>query len=301
MTVVRPDFGSRFTIGGSEAAAAVGVDPYRSPVMLWAEKTGRYQRPETDAMRWGKLLEPVVFAQLEREGWDVMPALDVEWQHDSLTWLRGHVDGFVDIDGARGVLEIKTANHWTGREWSSDAGAPLAYLVQVQHYLYLTGLEVALLACLIDGQRLELRTVERDDAALDRILEREDEFLRYVRQDVPPPPDGSKSTDEALKHLFPTAEERTMRLSTAGYDAVKQARLLKSDLENVKTQLAECEQRIKLEMGEATVAVSPFDTLAAKWTSVSQRRFDTTAFKAAHPDLYDEFAVSKPSRRFTLE
>src|SRR6266487_441319 len=82
MTVVDLATRRRDKIGGSEAASACGVDPFRSRIMLWAEKTGRIERPETEAMKWGKLLEPVVFAGLERQGYDVMPAPDGEWSHD---------------------------------------------------------------------------------------------------------------------------------------------------------------------------------------------------------------------------
>src|SRR6266536_6700739 len=123
MTVVDLATRRRDKIGGSEAASACGVDPFRSRIMLWAEKTGRVERPETEAMKWGKLLEPVVFQELERQGYDVMPAPDVEWSHDSFARIVGHVDGFVALDGERAVLEIKTASPFAAHDWHSDAGA----------------------------------------------------------------------------------------------------------------------------------------------------------------------------------
>ena len=67
------------TIGGSEAAAACGVDPYRSRVWLWGEKTGRpgFERPETEAMRWGKRLEDDIDDALRELGYDVTEARDL--------------------------------------------------------------------------------------------------------------------------------------------------------------------------------------------------------------------------------
>ena len=301
MTVVSLDTRRRDTIGGSEAASACGVDPFRSRIMLWAEKTGRVERPETEAMKWGKLLEPVVFQELERQGFDVMPAPAEEWSHFDLKWMVGHVDGFVDIGDARGVLEIKTGSVFASHDWQSDAGAPLPYLVQVQHYLWLTGCPVALLACLIGGQRLELRTVEYDPDVAEAIVDLEADFLKYVRTDRPPPPDGSKSAADAIRALHPVSNGKTVRLDKATWEACKELKARKEQLQTVKRQADELQQRIELAMGDAEVAISPFDTTAAKWTSREVTRIDTTVLKAARPEIASEFAVTKPERRFTLE
>ena len=40
----------RFTVGGSDVAAAAGIHPFVSPVMLWLQKTGRVEVAETEAM-----------------------------------------------------------------------------------------------------------------------------------------------------------------------------------------------------------------------------------------------------------
>jgi putative phage-type endonuclease len=301
MTVVDLDTRRRTTIGGSEAASACGVDPFRSRIMLWAEKTGRIERPATEPMMWGTILEPVIFKFLEATGWNVMPAPAEEWTHDGWRWLVGHPDGFVELGGVRGVLEVKTAGPWSGHDWHSDAGAPLPYLVQMHHYLALTGLEVGLLACLVGGQRLELRTVECDEHVLEAMLEREQNFLTFVRTDRPPPPDGSASAKEAIRALHPTSNGTTTRLDRATWEACKELKARKEQMQTIKRQADELQQRIELAMGDAEVAVSPFDTTAAKWTSREVTRIDTTALKAARPEIASEFAVTKTERRFTLE
>ena len=301
MTVVDLDTHRREKIGGSEAASACGVDPWRSRIMLWAEKTGRIERPATEAMMWGSILEPVVFKFLEATDWDVFPAPAVEWMHAENSWMTGHVDGFVELGGLRGVLEIKTANAFASHDWSSDSGAPLPYLVQVHHYMALTGLDVALLACLVGGQRLELRTVYRDEAVIESMMEREQELLRYIRTDTPPPPDGSASAKDAIRALHPAANGKTMRLSRKGWENVLALRERKEQLEIVKRQAAELQQALELEMGDAEKAVSPFDTPAARWPTVQSTRLDSKALKAARPDVHSEFAVATSTRRFTLE
>jgi len=59
----------RTGIGGSDAAAAVGLNPYMSARELWLDKTGRAEgmpRPDpndtTSPTYWGTLLEPIVAA-----------------------------------------------------------------------------------------------------------------------------------------------------------------------------------------------------------------------------------------------
>lgn len=301
MTVVELDTRRREKIGGSEAAAACGVDPYRSRVMLWAEKTGRLERPDTEAMHFGRLLEPVVFAELERRGFELMPAPADEWTHSDAYFMVCHPDGFVALEGERGLLEIKTAGHFAGHDWSSDAGAPLAYQVQAHHNMEVTGCDVCLLACLVAGQRLELRTVRRDREVIAAMVELEAEFREYLIADTPPPPDGSSSAHDAIRAMYPESSGKTVRLDRATWDAVLELRARKDQLATVKAQVAELQQRIELAMGDAELAVSPFDTPAAKWPTIQQTRLDTTALKAARPEVYAEFAATRPIRRFTLE
>lgn len=84
-----------FTLGGSDAAAACGVDPWKSPVMLYLEKTGVVVREESEAMRFGRKLEAVVWGELEERGYDLLPAPADGFTDSERPWLVGHPDGFV--------------------------------------------------------------------------------------------------------------------------------------------------------------------------------------------------------------
>jgi predicted phage-related endonuclease len=298
MTVVVLDARRTQTIGGSEAASACGVDPYRSRIMLWAEKSGRVEREQAEHMLWGNLLEPVIFAELERRGYEVMPAPADGFREG---WLTGHPDGFIPIDGEAGILEVKTAGAWSAQAWHEEAGAPLPYLMQLHHYFALTSREVGLLACLVGGQRLELRTVERDDAVIARMLELEGEFLDYLKRDEPPPPNGSDSANDALRALYPEGGGGVVRLDKAHWKIKRELDGLREQEEAIKRQKAEREQRLKAFMGDAEEAISPFDTPACKWTAYERTSLDTKALKAARPEVYSEFATTKTLRRFTVE
>ena len=301
MTVVSLDTHRAAKIGGSEAAAACGVNPYESRIALWYRKTQGIEREATETMRWGTLLEPVVFQELERQGFDVMPAPADGFTADALPWLIGHPDGFVALGGERGVLEIKTTGQWSAADWHSDAGAPLPVLVQTHHYMMLTDTGVALVACLIGGQRLEVRTLERDDDALVAILDREREMVELIAKGEPPEVDGSNSAHETIMAMHPSANGETIRFDKSTMQLVREARELHEQRDVIDRQYKEHVQKIQLAMGDAEHAISPFDTPAARWPTVNATRLDTSALKAARPDVYSEFAVSKPTRRFTLE
>jgi putative phage-type endonuclease len=50
----------RTGIGGSDIAAILGLSPWRTPLDVYRDKVDGAEQPETEAMRWGRLLEDVI-------------------------------------------------------------------------------------------------------------------------------------------------------------------------------------------------------------------------------------------------
>lgn len=288
------------TLGGSTAAAAAGIDPYRSRVMLWCELTGRVEREETEAMRWGTALEGVIAHELTERGYFTSrwsgPVTDPE-----RPWLIGHPGGVVELEGEggpEGLLEIKTASVFAAR-W--DESPPLHYEAQCQVYMHLTGLHRALLACLVGGQRLVLQEVERDEKAIALLLAAMEELLGYVERDEPPPPDGSDSATDALKAMYPQATEgRAHRLTAQEYGWYQELRARREQESEVSAQKAELENLLKAAMGDAEVALSPHDAEVLRWSNVTTTRVDTKLLRETRPELSGLFTTTTESRRFTV-
>ena len=296
----------RTGIGGSDAAAAVGLSPYQSALELWLDKTGRAEgmpRPAPDDTNspatWGTLLEPIVAAVYTRITGNRVRKINAVLRHPTIPWLLANIDREVVGERDVQILECKTAGEHGARLWRD--GVPEYVELQVQHQLAVTGKTAAHVAVLLCGQALEVFRVERDDALIARLIELEERFWYYVETDTPPPADGSESADRALRHLYPGnggtvdfSDDR--RLSSVFADLVA----VRGEIEAHQAIEAKLKQTIQQAMGEATRAV--FET-----GSVSFRRsrdssgVDLKRLLAEHPEFETKYAIPKSgSRRFLV-
>ena len=141
-------------IGGSDAASAMGLNPYKSQLELWMDKTGRDGNlPKTDPndesspMYWGNLLESVVASHYcKRTGYKVR-RINAVLQHPTVPWMLANIDreviGVPDVQ----ILECKTAGMNGARLWKE--GVPEYVQLQVMHQLAVTGKQTADVAVLI--------------------------------------------------------------------------------------------------------------------------------------------------------
>ncbi|HKR38412.1 MAG TPA: YqaJ viral recombinase family protein [Paraburkholderia sp.] len=293
-------------IGGSDAAAAVGLHPYMSPLELWLVKTGRdahLPHPDphdtTEPVYWGTLLEPIVAAAYTKQTGNKVRRVNAVLQHPSIPFMLANVDR--EVVGCRAVqlLECKTAGEFGGRLWRN--GVPEYVQLQVQHQLAVTGRQAADVAVLICGQKLEVHRIGRDDGLIARLIELEASFWRYIETDTPPPADGSESADRALRCLYPGAGgtvdfTHDRRLSSAFADLLT----VRADIEAREQVEAQLRQTIVQAMGEADRA--EFETGSVSYkrskdgTGVNLKRL-----LADHPHLATQYAITKPgSRRFLV-
>ncbi|PRH49692.1 YqaJ viral recombinase family protein [Burkholderia multivorans] len=293
-------------IGGSDAAAAVGLNPYVSPLELWLDKTGRADglpRPDpadtTSPTYWGTLLEPIVAAVYTQQTGNRVRKVNAVLRHPTIPFMLANIDR--EIVGAHDVqiLECKTAGEFGARLWRD--GVPEYVQIQVQHQLAVTGKTAADVAVLLCGQALEVFRIERDDALIGRLAELEAAFWRYVETDTPPPADGSESADRALRHLYPghggTVDFTDDRpLSSTFTDLVA----VRAEIEARQQIEAKLKQTIQQAMGDATRALFETGEVSFK-RSKDSAAVDLKRLLADHPEYETQYAISKPgSRRFLV-
>ena len=96
-------------IGGSDAAAVVGMSPFSSPYSLWAEKTGKIPEFEGNlTTEVGSYLEEFVAKLFERETGKKVRRKNRMLINTDYPWAFGDVDRMVV--GEKAFLEIKTTN-----------------------------------------------------------------------------------------------------------------------------------------------------------------------------------------------
>lgn len=288
-------------IGGSDAAAICGQSRYRSPLKVWLDKTGALDDDhDNEAMEWGRRLEPIVAdATAERTGltFAEMPVLLASPERD---WQLANVDRFaVDKHGDWSVAEIKTAGHWAGSEWD-DGAVPDAYLLQGCHYLAVTGLPRVIFGVLIGGQRLEVRTVERDEELIEHLTTIEAEFWQRVLNLTPPDPDGSKATTDLLAHLYDVKPGSI--LTVDDLDRVRHhldERAYEKQAEAYHAERAAMhENALKALIGEHEVAKDHDGRVLFTWKQSKVHRLDTKSLRAAEPELADAHTTTTTQRRF---
>lgn len=289
----------RLSIGCSDAAAACGVDPSCSAVELWLYLTGRVEREQTEAMRWGALLRPVILAELSERGYIVTPEDGWELIDPSRPWLVGHPAGIVELPVGTAVLVVKTSSHW---QHATADDVPLAAAAQAQLYMALAGLPLALVAILVGGQRLELRELTFDPRAVELLLAGVDSFAGYLTTDTAPPPDGSQSARDALAALYPDAQPaKRVRLVGDDWQTYRELKARREQRDAIERQVTELENRLKAAMADAEVALSPFDTEVVHWRNVTTHRIDTKAIREQRPHWAELFTVATTTRRFTVQ
>lgn len=293
-------------IGGSDAAAAVGLNPYKSQLELWLEKTGRdadLSQPDpndtAEPVYWGTLLEPIVAAAYTKQTGSRVRKVNAVLQHPDIPFMLANLDR--EVIGAPGVqiLECKTAGEFGARSWSE--GVPEYVQLQVQHQLAVTGKLAADVAVLICGQKLEVHRIHRNDELIARLIPLEARFWEYVSGDTPPPADGSESAERALRCLYPgnasTVDLRDDRsLSAAFADLV----LLKNDIKIREEQAERLKQTLMQAMGDASAAQFETGEVFFK-RSKDSIGIDFKQLLTEHPELATQYATTKPgSRRFLI-
>lgn len=295
----------RSGLGGSDALASLGLSPYSSRYSVWADKRGLLpEQDDNEAMKWGRLLEPVIAQQFEEQtGISTMTCGLM--RHVDRGWQLASVDRLTE-DGA--VLEIKTTSAYRAGDWDGDQLADAAE-AQLQHYLAVTGLEHGYAAALIGGQRLEIRHVWRNDRLIKVLIEAEEELWALVEAGTAPALDGSEATTNALKHLHPWAEtDLEVELSDDAMEALRRYNDLGKEIKALTEQRCAAKNVVCAELGDAITGLyddrevvtwknngaldedllrTGAPDIAAEFTAtVTVDRLERTQLAAAHPDLY---------------
>ncbi|KKN36573.1 hypothetical protein LCGC14_0772430 [marine sediment metagenome] len=258
----------RTGLGGSDAPAVLGISSWSTPYELWAEKSGLIEAgdlSDKECVQWGDRLEGVIGeAYAEKTGRTVTrwPKYTIA-RHNEHHWMIctpdatqvGHPTNDPPGFQKRGDLQIKTANQYKLCEWQDEP--PLAYQVQLQHELAVTGDEWGTLAVLIGGQTSREFDFLRNERFIAALMEQEEAFWDRVQSGNPPPVDGSKATTSALLKLHPEDSGEAIDLPAEAAQWDKELAEVKANLKALEARENELKNQLRDAIGKATYGLLP--------------------------------------------
>lgn len=310
-------------LGGSDIGAILGLSPYRTPVDVWAEKTGRAPgQEETLQMRFGTYAEEFVAREYTAKTGNAVQRF-TSMLHHSTAPVLGNVDRLVIPAGAKIAshkteirtdlgLECKTANAFAAfnsDDWGDEGTdqIPPAYLVQCATYMALTGCRAWDLAVLFGNQEVRVYNLKRDNELESEIIARASEWWgKHIVADVPPEP----TCEADIKRLYPSDNGSAIEADTETLELIARAVELRHQIAALEAELDGDKKAgsigvigsIKAYMGESSRIVLGAEEIITWKASKPSQRFDTKAFQVAHPELYQQFIkTGEVSRRFILK
>lgn len=309
-------------LGGTDAAAVMGISPWSTPVELWQEKTGRKRKDPVDPMRAkilarGRKLEPFIremaIEKLGERGLQVeLLACNERYQDPEHPFLACEIDfellvtGSIVIDGQ--LLELhrehvnadaKSVSGFARKKWGLEdtEDVPIEYAAQFQHGLMITGRRLCLVAALRSFDDVDLFWTRRDQETITGMRQREVEFwINHVLADVAPDPFNFSD----IKLLFPLDNGLSVEATTEIAEKVAQLRDIKSRLRDFE----EAEEALTFEIGEF---ISPHAILTyrgkeiATWKGQGRRALDQKLLAEKHPEIMDECMSTSTIRVLRLK
>lgn len=241
----------------SDVSAVLGLNPYKSPLELWMEKTGNAPgQVQTEPMEMGLRMEPVILDLYRDRTGRVAKPFQRLCVSRTAPWLGATCDAWTLIDGEDAPVELKNASVYVGEDWAE--GVAEYYLPQVMTQMLVMGSRRASVGCLIGGNRFVWADVEWDQALADRILSEGAAFMETIKNGAPPAPDGSESSARALAARFP--KEEPGKVIALDQRAVELDALIRSCQDGAKAFEASAElarQELKTLIGDAHKGVLP--------------------------------------------
>lgn len=284
-------------LGGTDAAAALGVSRWKSPLDVYLDKRGEAPPVEDNAaMYWGRTLEPIVREEYERQTGSAVVLQDFARSVEH-PFMVGHLDGRRADDGR--VVEIKTARSADNWGEPGSADIPADYIAQTHHYMLLTGARRADVAVLIAGSDFRVYTIPFDAELGAMIVDAERELWDRIVRSEPPEP----RTLRDVANLYRHSQRVDCVAPAAVYEAWQRLIALRDDARRIDADAEALEVAIKTCMADADTLLGPDGKVLATWKQrAGSTRLDSKRLRAEAPEVYERFAaVGEPTRTFLIK
>jgi putative phage-type endonuclease len=281
-------------IGGSDAAAIMGANPYKSPLSVYADKLGiAGGNGETnEAMRQGIDFEDYVARRFMEATGRKVHRVNQLLQSTEYPFMLANIDRKIIGDDAG--LECKTTNAY--KENGIAAGElPQHYIWQCMHYMAVTGAPVWYVAVLVLGRSFHVFQIDRDEEKIAQLIAAERDFWEgHVVPRIPPLPTGTDSDNDVLEEMYPgDPDEPEIDVSdiSGEFDLLS---LLERDKDDIEQKIMQHKQIIKQRMGDAEKGACA--RWAASYKGETRTTLDSKRIKAERPEIYQQYGKQITSR-----
>jgi len=288
-------------IGGSDLGAICGLNPYRTALDVYLDKTSGDIREETnDAMRWGNLLEEAVakeYAEVTGQKIEIEPNTIY---HPSMKFLGANIDRWVG--DKEYVLECKTAGFNKGKEWG-EVGTdeiPESYLIQCAFYASICDVPKVDIAVLIGGQDFRIYTYNRNKDLEDKIIKIGVNFWHnHIEKRIPPKCVNTRDTF----NLFPQSNHQEIVAEDNIMEKWEQLKTAKEEESRIQTIIEKLKVEIQEFMRDYDVLIDINGNVKATWKNTTPRSLvDVNKLKEMFKDVYEQcLNTGKQSRMFLIK
>jgi putative phage-type endonuclease len=286
-------------IGGSDIAAIMGLNPWKTAYRVYQEKRKEVKDWQgNEATDWGKRLEPALRQWYSDFTGRSVRLPDKVLYHAKHPFMLASLDGFTD-DGR--VVEIKTARSAKGWGEPGTNEIPDYYVLQAQHYMIVTGFEVADVPVSIGGGSPKLYEVTADQELQEMIINAATGFWQRVVDGNPPEP--VTYADVVQRYGLSNTQGSLIAMKET-IDVIDGLRLIRGKIGELEAAEEEIKARLIIFMGEqGDQIVSPDgNALITYKLGKGRTTFDIKSLERDHKELYQQYLKQGEAvRRFLIK
>lgn len=286
-------------IGGSDVSIIAGINHFKSVHQLWLEKTGQIEPEQTDSefTHFGTLLEPIVRKEFTARTGIKVRQKNMLLQSSEYPFMFADLDGVINDNGEKAIFEAKTASAYKKEVW--EEGIPAEYMLQIQHYMAVTGANKTYIAALVGGNHFYHYEVIRDDVMISKIIAMEKYFWEtYVIGGVEPIPDGSDATTAYFNDRYAISNGKMIALPDEVLPICNEYEKLSRQLKELETAKNAVGNQIKSFMKDYEVGT--VGNRKITWKSISKSTVDTKRLKTEKSEIYNEYLARCQYRRLSV-
>jgi putative phage-type endonuclease len=284
-------------IGGSDAGAVIGVNPYKSPVSVYIDKTSEdISYNQNFKMKKGNKFKKFIADEFTDVTGNKVRKINKMLKNEKYPYAIANIDR--KVVGEKAFLICKTTDSFAKKDWKDSI--PKYYEVQCHHYMAITGATHCYVAVLIGNEEVVIHKLDRDEEEIENLMSMEREFWEnHVEKDIIPLPDGSSDYGSYLKEKYKDSIKESVNLFIEnGIEKLQRHRDINKLIKELEIEKKTIEQELQSEMKEYEIAY--IGDRKITWKTQTKNSIDTTLLKKEMPEIASKYTKQSTNRVFRI-